>query len=52
MSELLPFAFENSYIRVAIDESGATWFVAKDVAEILGYGQTANGLKHCKGASN
>lgn len=51
MSELIQFSFETRPIRGATDNQGIPWFVAKDVAEILGYDQTANGLKHCKGAS-
>ena len=30
------FVFGNSDVRVAQDEAGAIWFVAKDVAEDLG----------------
>lgn len=51
MSKLVPFSFDNHPVRAATDDQGTPWFVAKDVAEILGYDQTANGLKHCKGAS-
>lgn len=48
---IVPFSFDNHQIRVSTDDQGSPWFVAKNVAEILGYDQTANGLKHCKGSS-
>ncbi|GAB1537074.1 hypothetical protein ADMFC3_27050 [Geovibrio sp. ADMFC3] len=36
-------------IRI-IDKDGAPWFVAKDVAEVLGYKDTTNAIKaHCRG---
>jgi len=37
MSELTPFAFDGTDVRVITDESGEPWFVAADVARILGY---------------
>ncbi|MCX4025119.1 phage antirepressor KilAC domain-containing protein [Endozoicomonas sp. SM1973] len=33
---IIPFEFKNSEIRV-IDKNGEPWFVAKDIAEVLGY---------------
>ncbi|MBU1040258.1 MAG: Bro-N domain-containing protein [Proteobacteria bacterium] len=36
MSELLPFAFEDSLVRVRADADGEPWFVAKDVCNVLG----------------
>jgi prophage antirepressor-like protein len=37
MSELTPFAFDGTNVRVITDEAGEPWFVAADVARILGY---------------
>lgn len=37
MSELTPFAFDGTDVRVITDEAGEPWFVAADVARILGY---------------
>lgn len=34
-TQLIPFSFESHEIRVASDERGAVWFVAKDVADAL-----------------
>ena len=39
-SELSVFNFNGADVRVVKDKSGAPWFVAKDVAEILGYTDT------------
>ena len=36
MSNIIPFDFKNHSVRV-IDEDGEPWFVAMDVAEVLGY---------------
>jgi prophage antirepressor-like protein len=33
--KLLPFAFEDSLVRVRVDENGNPWFVAKDVCRVL-----------------
>lgn len=35
--EILPFQFETHAVRVVLDESGAPWFVAGDIADVLGY---------------
>lgn len=35
MSDLVPFAFEGSSVRVVVGDDGAPWFVAKDVAIVL-----------------
>lgn len=51
MSNLVPFSFESHEIRAAMANDGAPWLIAKDVAEILGYDQTANAIKLCKRAS-
>jgi prophage antirepressor-like protein len=37
MPDLIPFSFESHDIRVIPDDRGEPWFVAKDVAEALGY---------------
>ncbi|GAA3704187.1 phage antirepressor Ant [Oceanisphaera sediminis] len=51
MSELMGFSFGNSPVRV-IEQNGEPWFVAKDVAEALGYAKPRNAIaEHCKGAS-
>lgn len=34
---LAPFDFNGSAVRVHLDDQGNPWFVAKDVAEVLGY---------------
>jgi prophage antirepressor-like protein len=36
-SSIMPFSFDGASIRVTCDEQGEPWFVAKDVAEALGY---------------
>lgn len=37
MSALSPFRFDGHTVRVVTDDSGDPWFVASDVAKILGY---------------
>ena len=37
MSQIMPYLFEGNRVRVALDENGNPWFVAKDVALALGY---------------
>lgn len=34
---ITPFQFENRAIRVVTDDSGEPWFIAKEVADVLGY---------------
>lgn len=42
------FCFNSLEVRV-VDRSGEPWFVAKDVADILGYAKPENAVKaHCK----
>lgn len=36
------FDFDGSAIRTLSDGTGEVWFVAKDVADILGYAETSN----------
>lgn len=52
MSNIIPFQFEKHSILAATNDVGDPMFVAKNVAEVLGYDQTANALKHCKHSSN
>jgi len=50
MNAVIPFTFESSEIRV-IDVNGEPWFVARDVAAVLGYADTADAVqRHCKKA--
>lgn len=39
---LIMKSFENYQIRIITDEQGEPWFVASDVAAVLGYAQTNN----------
>lgn len=51
MSKLFPVLFDNHQVRI-IDDKGGFWFVAKDVAAILGYNNKAKAIRmHCKGVS-
>ncbi|MDD1795118.1 phage antirepressor, partial [Enterovibrio sp. ZSDZ42] len=46
---VIPFQFQHENIRV-IEQSGEPWFVAKDVASILGYSNPRDAVnRHCKG---
>ena len=48
--QLITFNFENNNIRIFQDENGQPLFVAKDVANILGYKDTVSAIKQfCKG---
>ncbi|NYZ69985.1 hypothetical protein H0A36_28635, partial [Endozoicomonas sp. SM1973] len=48
---LIPFTFNHSSIRV-IDKDGEPWFVAKDVAQLLGYARPSDAVAaHCKATS-
>ncbi|MFD2177763.1 phage antirepressor KilAC domain-containing protein [Veronia pacifica] len=45
---VIPFQFQNAEIRV-IDDDGNPWFIAKDIADILGYSNTSKAVStHCK----
>ena len=37
MNNLIPFDFDGSAIRVLTDDAGEPWFVAMEIAEVLGY---------------
>jgi anti-repressor protein len=48
----LHYHFEAHNVRVIVDEKGKPWFVAKDVAEVLGYKNTRKAIiDHCKGSN-
>lgn len=45
MGELIPFVFEASPVR-ALDRAGEPWFIASDVAAILGYRGAPNMVRN------
>lgn len=48
MNEMQVFNFNSNSVRVVVRE-GEPWFVAKDVAKILGYSDTGQAVRmHCK----
>lgn len=50
MSNIVPFIFESHQVRVLTDADGRALFVAKDVAEALGYKDPATAVRsHCRG---
>ena len=52
MSNIIPFQFDQANIRVVQDENGEPWFVAKDVADVLGYTNPQKAIRdHCKGVN-
>lgn len=56
MKQLQQFTFDHNgllaQVRVQIDEHGQPWFVAKDVAELLGYANPLKAVRdHCKGVN-
>lgn len=47
---LQQFNFQNHQVRVVLDENNKPMFVAKDVADILGYARTRDAIsQHCTG---
>ncbi|WP_295450908.1 BRO family protein [uncultured Thiodictyon sp.] len=47
---ITPFSFESHQVRVLTDDHGEPLFVAKDVAEALGYKDPTTAIKsHCRG---
>lgn len=49
MKELQVFNFNDTPVRVVAGQDGEPWFVAKDVAEVLGYSNPLDAVaKHCK----
>ena len=50
MSNIIPFKFQAKDIRT-VQVDAESYFVAKDVAEVLGYSRPRDAIKqHCKGA--
>jgi prophage antirepressor-like protein len=50
-NQMIPFSFENRQVRMTLID-GQEWWVGKDVAESLGYKDTANAIKqHCRGVA-
>lgn len=50
MSDLIPFQFESTSIRVVADDNGEPLFVGKDICDALGYANDSDAMKrHCKG---
>ncbi len=50
MSNLIPFQFESTSIRVVTDDNGEPLFVGKDICDALGYANDSDAMKrHCKG---
>ena len=48
---LTPFNFNGADVRVITDEQGEPWFVAKDIADLLGYTDPDQAVRtHCKAA--
>jgi anti-repressor protein len=53
VTELQAFGFNYQSIRTILDNDGEIWFVAKDVADILGYADPAQAIKQlCKKYTN
>jgi prophage antirepressor-like protein len=51
-SAVIPFDFDGAAIRVITDRLGDPWFVARDVADALGYSKPENAVaRHCKAAT-
>lgn len=48
MNQITPFSFDSHPLRTAVGAGDAIFFVAADVAEILGYSETSKLLSHCK----
>ncbi|ADR51966.1 prophage antirepressor [Candidatus Liberibacter solanacearum CLso-ZC1] len=47
---IIPFEFESNRIRTVVDEDNTILFVAKDIAEALGYKNSNEAVnEHCKG---
>ena len=51
-SSVIQFDFDGAAIRVITDKLGNPWFVARDVADALGYSKPENAVaRHCKTAT-
>jgi prophage antirepressor-like protein len=46
LNSIIPFAFEESLVRVRVDENGDPWFVAKDVCRVLELGNPSEAVRH------
>jgi anti-repressor protein len=52
MDKVQVFNFNNADVRT-VERNGDVWFVAKDVADVLGYKDTAKAIStHCKGVGD
>ena len=52
MDALQLFEYEDHRVRVVKGEDGEPWFVAADVAEVLGYANSRKAVAdHCKGVT-
>lgn len=50
-NQIVPFIFADFEVRV-VNIDGDAWFVARDVATLLGYADTTNAIKqHCRGVA-
>lgn len=50
-SVIITFSFDSHEVRV-VSVDGEPWFVARDVATVLGYADTTNAIKqHCRGVA-
>lgn len=50
MTQMIPFQFDQQQVRVVQADDGNTLFVARDVAEALGYARPTKAVQdHCKG---
>lgn len=45
MSEIVPFNFDGFQVRVIVDLEGNPWWVAADVAQVLGYSSAKDALR-------
>jgi prophage antirepressor-like protein len=45
MPDLIPFCFDAHEIRVHLDEHGVSWWVAKDICDVLGIKNPTDALK-------
>lgn len=50
MSNVIPFRFKEVNIRIVSHEDGEPWFIAREVATLLGYSNVSDAIsRHCKG---
>ena len=57
MSEIVPFNFDGNQVRVFLDLEGNPWWVASDVARVLGYRDANSAVRqhvrdHQRGTQN